>query len=297
MNAREDWLSARKKGIGGSDAAAVLGLSKWKTPLQLYQEKIGEADDIQDNESMLWGRVLEPVIRQQYAERTGRTVRLPEGIIAHPEHAFMLANVDGVTDCRRVVEIKTARSGKEWGANGSDEVLQEYLLQVQHYMAVTGFEVADIAVLIGGSDFRIYEVPADKELQNYLISAEEEFWERVVNRTPPDPVSFADMQTKFPASNNSSVEASLEALHAIESIKAIQMQIKALEEQEEEKKAIVMGVMGEAETLTFSGKPVVTWKLAKPANRFDSSAFKAEHPDMYSKYTKLGEASRRFIIK
>lgn len=295
---REAWLQARRKGIGGSDAAAILGLSPWKSPLQLYLDKRGELESQPDNESMLWGRVLEPVIRQQYAERTGRIVRLHEGIIAHPSHAFMLANLDGFTDDRRVLEIKTARSGHDWGEPGTDEIPETYLLQVQHYMAVTGYEVADVAVLIGGSDFRIYEVPADNDLHEMLIDAEAEFWQRVVEGNPPDPVNHADMVAKFGRSSiEQAIEASHEELEALAQLKAIRAQIKEAEKIEESAKAILMKAMGEADTLSTNGKVVVTWKMAKPSNRFDAAGFKAAHPELYAQFCRAGEPSRRFMLK
>jgi putative phage-type endonuclease len=295
---RSKWLEQRRHGVGGSDAAAILGLSKWKTPLEVYQEKRGERHPQPDNESMLWGRALEPAIRQQYAERTGRVVRVPESIITHPEHAFMLANLDGITDDRRVLEVKTARIGQDWGEPGSDEIPQAYLLQVQHYMAVTGFEVADVAVLIGGSDFRLYEVPADRELQEMLIAGEAEFWQRVVDGNPPEPVSLADVQSKFGrTSNYSAIEASTEVLAAFETIKAIKEQLEAIEASEESAKAFVMKAMGEADTLKFAGNTIATWKLARPTRRFDSASFKEAHPALYEQFTKTGEPSRRFLIK
>lgn len=298
MNAREDWLKERQTGIGGSDAAAVLGLSKWKTPLQVYQEKRGELGPTPDNESMLWGRALEPVIRQQYAERTGRVVRVPDGIIRHPSHEFMLANLDGVTDDSRVVEVKTARSGQDWGEPGSDEVPQAYLLQVQHYMAVTGFAVADVAVLIGGSDFRLYEVPADSELQQMLIEGEAEFWQRVTDGNPPEPVSYADMRARYGrASRDGNVDASPEVLAAVDRLRTLQSEIKRLETVEETEKAIVMKALGECDTLVAGGFTVATWKAAKAAQRFDSKAFQAAHPDLYPQFLKTGEASRRFLLK
>jgi putative phage-type endonuclease len=298
MKNRESWLLERRKGIGGSDAAAVLGLSKWKTPLQVYLEKRGELVSTPDNESMLWGRALEPVIRQQYAERTGRVVRVPESIITHQKYAFMIANLDGVTDDLRVVEVKTARSGQDWGEPGSDEVPQSYLLQVQHYMAVTGLKVADIAVLIGGSDFRIYEVLADQELQDMLIAGEAEFWQRVVDCNPPEPVSLADVHAKFGRiSNCSSIEASSEVMAALDIIKAIKEQIKEMEASEEKAKAIVMKELGHADTLTYGGQTIATWKLAKPAKRFDSAALKAAHSAIYEQFIKAGDPIRRFIIK
>lgn len=295
---REDWLKERMTGIGGSDAAAVLGLSKWRTPLEVYQEKRGELGPQEDNESFLWGRVLEPVIRQQYAERTGRVVRVPDGILRHPEHAFMLANLDGVTDDGRVVEIKTARSGQDWGEVGSDQVPQAYLLQVQHYMAVTGFVVADVAVLIGGSDFRLYEVPADRELQQMLVEGEAEFWRNVEQGIPPEPVSYSDMQARFGrSSKGGTVEATQETLDAITRLRTVQADIKRLEEVEETEKAIVMKALGECDTLVAGGFTVATWKAAKPSQRFDSKTFQAAYPELYPQFLKTGEVSRRFLLK
>ncbi len=291
-------MDDRRNYIGGSDAAAVLGISSWKTPLQVYREKRGELGSIPDNEPMLWGRALEPVIRQQYAERTGRVVRVPENIIAHQKHAFIRGNLDGVTDDHRVLEVKTARSGQDWGEPGTDEIPKEYLLQVQHYMAITGLKVADVAVLIGGSDFRVYEVPADRELQEMLIAGEAEFWQRVVDGNPPEPMSLADVQAKFGrTSKDAAIEASPEVLAAFETIKAIKEQIKAIETSQEASRAIIMKAMGEADTLTCGGRTIATWRLAKASNRFDSGAFKAAHPDLYEQFVKTGEPSRRFLIK
>lgn len=300
MNARQEWLNERRSGIGGSDAAAVLGLSKWKTPLQVYLDKRGEAQEIPDNEAMLWGRALEPVIRQQYAERTGRAVLMPDGILRHPSHGFMLANLDGMTEDRRVVEIKTARTAQAWGEPGSDEVPQDYLLQVQHYMAVTGFEVADIAVLIGGSDFRLYEVPADRELQEMLIDAEAAFWRNVEQGIPPEPVSYADMQARFGRNSREGMieaESDPDVLVAVAKLRAIRETMKAMEADEEVQKAVIMKALGEMDTLTIAGQPAVTWKAAKPSKRFDPTAFKAAHPALYAEFLKTGEPSRRFLLK
>lgn len=295
---RAAWLNERRKGIGGSDVAAVLGLSPWKTPLQVYLDKRGEAEETPDNEAMLWGRVLEPVIRQQYAERTGRTVLVPETILSHPQHGFMLANLDGITDDRRVVEIKTSSVGKGWGEPGSDEIPEQYLLQVQHYMAVTGCDVADVAVLIGGSDFRLYEVPADRELHEMLVDAEADFWQRVIEGIPPEPVNHTDMVAKFGrCSIEHSVEAGQEEINALRQLKEIRAAIKALEADEEAAKIVIMRAMGQNDTLASSGKILATWKLAKASSRFDAAGFKSAHPDLYGQFLKVGEPSRRFLIK
>lgn len=181
-----DQLQRRQQGIGGSDVAATLGLSPWKSPRELYEEKRGGVEIVEPSEPMRWGTLLEPVIRQEYAERTGRTVRVPTEALVHPTHAFMCANPDGLTDDGRVLEVKCARNAYGWGEPGSDAIPQHYLLQVQHYLIVSALPVADVAVLIGGCEYRQYEIPADPELQEMLIEGERAFWEAVESGSPPD---------------------------------------------------------------------------------------------------------------
>jgi len=303
MNAREDWLKARTTGIGGSDVAAILGLSKWKTPLQVYQEKRGEIEPQADNDAMRWGRYLEPVVRQAYADETGNEVRVLDELVRHPANDFMIANLDGFvlpTDGpRRVFEAKTARTGDGWGEPGSDQIPQPYLLQVQHYMAVTGFVVADVAVLIGGSDFRLYEVPEDRELQDMICDACTEFWERVKAGEPPEPVSYADVQARFGrASKTNSVLAGDDVLQALQQLRELKTQAKHLELAEEQWKAVVMKAMGESDTLIDArGDILATWRASAAPMRFDFAAFKTAHPDLHAQFLKAGEASRRLLLK
>lgn len=299
MNAHASWLEARRTGIGGSDVAGILGLSKWKTPYSVWLDKTGQGVEIEDNAPMKWGRALEPVIRQEYAEATGRVVLQPADMLRHPVHSFMVANLDGMTEDRRVVEIKTARAATGWGESGSDQVPQDYLFQVQHYMAVTGFEVADIAVLIGGSDFRLYEVPADAELQGMMIEAEAEFWRRVQNMDPPEPVTLAEAMAKYGrASRADRVMADQNVMAAVDMLRIVRDKRAALDADEEAAKAVILRTLGECDTLVdATGKTLATWKAQAGAKRFDSAAFKDAHPDMYSQFVKQGEPSRRFLLK
>lgn len=294
---RQDWLQARKAGIGGSDAAAILGISKYRTPLQVYLDKIGELPEQPDNPAMLWGRTLEPVIRQRYSDITGREVHMHDGIIRCDAHPFMLANLDGFTEDGRVLEIKTARSAEGWGEPGSDEIPEVYQCQVQHYMVVTGFVVADVAVLIGGSDFRLYEVPADQELQEIMVEREAAFWRRVEAHNPPEPETLSDMALRFRKSVSGEVEATPEAIAAVSGLKALREEIKRLEAEEDRMKVLIQGCLGDKEGLTINGKLAATWKSSKPTSRFDTESFKAGHADLYNQYLKTGEASRRFLLK
>lgn len=303
MNARSEWLAERRTGIGGSDAAAIVGISKWRTPYEVWAEKRGELVEQEDNMDMLIGRALEPEIRQRYADKTGRVVMLPQGILRHPVHSWMLASLDGLTEDGRVLEIKSARLGPDWGEPGTDEIPKTYLLQVQHYLAVTELPVADVAVMF--KDRRtpaveVYEVHADAELQAMLIEAEGAFWKCVVDGTPPPPVSYADAMARYGrASVEGQVIAEEPVEEAVSRLRYVQAKQKELEAEAEEARAIVMLALGDKDTLVSgtTGKPIVTWKAAKPSQRFDATAFRDTHPDLYQRFLVTGQSSRRFLLK
>lgn len=185
---RQEWLEARRKGIGSSDAAAVCGLSPWRTPLHVYLDKLGLLPD-ETSEAMEWGLRLEPVISAAYAERVnheGYLTLAEPPMAAHPNRPWMLASVDRMAG-DRIVELKTARTAEGWGEEGTDEIPEPYLIQVQHQMAVTQLDAADVAVLIGGSDFRVYTARRNEALIERLMEIEERFWRRVEERRPPEP--------------------------------------------------------------------------------------------------------------
>ncbi len=293
---RAEWLKLRKMGIGGSDVAPLLGLSKWRTPLDIYISKIGKPDET-DNASMEWGRRLEPVIRQKYAEAVGMEVTVPSFMFQHPEHKFMIADVDGIRADGRIVEIKTARTQMGWGEEGTDEIPDYYKTQVQHYMTVLGAKSCDVAVLIGASDFRIYTVESDPELESLLIEAEADFWHKHVEpKLPPPPMTLKEMQVAFPVSRKAAVECSSEIFNHVEALALIQDKMKELKEQEDAHKAVIQGAMGEADTLSHLGQVICTWKSSKPVARFDSAALKAAMPDIYNQYLKTGAPTRRFTL-
>jgi len=290
----QDWLEQRRRGLGGSDAPAVCGISPWKSPYQVYLEKRGETEPQEDNEPMFWGRALEPIIRQRYADETGRTVVVPQQSLFHPKIEFMLASLDGIADGERVLEVKTARMPTGWGEAGSAEIPDIYMIQVQHYLAVTKLSVADVATLIGGNDFRIYEVPADTELQDLIIEKETAFWKMVQDGTPPDPVSFADLKQRFGSMSKAiRVQADQDVLAAIHRLK----QIKELIKEEELMKAIIMAALKEADTLIDGESVLATWKAGKGATRFDQKEFQNSNPKLYAQFLKESDPVRRLLIK
>ncbi|QYA39283.1 YqaJ viral recombinase family protein [Macrococcoides caseolyticum] len=173
----EEWLKARQSGIGGSDAGTILGVNKWKSKTQLFFEKVNpELKQQVDNEFIYWGNVLEDVVAKEFEARTGKKVRKNNKMLRHPEHEFMLANLDRViVGEKALLECKTTSQYNidQWK---DDEIPASYLCQIQHYMAVTGYEKAYIAVLCGGNQFIWKEVPRDDELIEIIINAEKDFW-------------------------------------------------------------------------------------------------------------------------
>lgn len=296
---RDQWLAERSRGLGGSDAAAALGLSKWKTPYQLYLEKRGESPPIEETEPMRWGKILEPVIIQRYADVTGRDVRtFPNEMIWHPTLPFMFVSPDGVSG-ERYVEAKTARTSEQWGEPGSDEIPQEYLIQVQHALLVMKLSVADVPVLFGGSDFQVYEVPADRELQEMVQDGEADFWRRVERGEPPDPVTLDDVQQRYGRrSVPQGVQASPDIAALCHNLGAVKAEIKRGEELAERFEVQIKSALGENETLLHGRDVLATWKLdAKGRERFDTAGLKERFPEIYSMFVGAQPPSRRFLLK
>lgn len=296
MSLSEQQLAARR--IGGSSAAAAVGLSRWQSRYALWCQMTGQTAPFEGNEYTKWGTILEAPVRQEYVDQTGRTLITPAEQFVHPEHEFMTANVDGHTPAMDLLyEGKTARMARDWGEPGTDEIPQEYAIQIQHYMAVTKIPIADVAVLIGGSDFRIYTIEGDEELQGLLIEGEREFWRMVQEGQPPEPETLEDVKRRWPVSKSVCVEATNEVAALSKMLRMTKEQIKQLEATCDEREAALKQHLAEADTLTYQGKTLATWKSAKGRKSFDTKAFAAAHPDLYAEFTRESEGSRRFLLK
>jgi len=256
----------RRTGLGGSDAAAALGLSPWQSTYDLWELKTGLAPPQLQTEPMLWGQLLEDVIRREYARRTGFEVRRVEGMLRHPENPWMFAHIDGlIAGAGNILEVKTTRDGRDWGEPDTDEIPRHYLIQVHHYLAVTGAEVCDVAVLIGGQDFRVYQVRQDAEITQRLIDSEADFWRRVVEADPPPPMTMQDAVRRWGRFDARGVvlagEQERAAIAVLRKAHQLQAEIAA---QEEDAKRLLMSAMGEhgaSLVEPISGELLATWKL------------------------------------
>ena len=297
----EEWLEARKQGIGGSDASVVCGISRYKSPVELWMEKTGQLPSQEAGEAAYWGNLLESLVREEFTKRTGIEVTKPSVIYQSQEHPFMLANVDGLceddTHGPCIFEAKTASAYKtgEW----EDAIPDEYMIQIQHYMAVTGYQGAYIAVLIGGNAFRWKFVERDEELISMLVSLEEDFWRHVQNGTPPaldgSDASAGFLAERFPNSvPQSEIALPDKAAELLQQYDLSCEVLKLATEQKQEAENQLKQMLGDHETGT-SGNRVITWKSISQ-ERLDSKTLKAEHPALFKKYA-TQTSYRRFSVK
>lgn len=290
MNDRAAWLAERRRGIGGSDIAAILGLSPWRTPLDVYLDKRGELEPQPsgNEQAMYWGTVLEDVVAREFASRTGERIQRVNAMLRHPEYPWMLGNVDraivnpeiagqvrwrdGRLTTDKLLECKTANgfAAAAWGEPGTDQIPEYYVPQPHWYMAITGAVVCYVAVLIGGSDYRIYTVPRDDELIETMIAAGWAFWQRVLDGVAPDPQSVEDARRLWPRSRATKrviVDTTVAA--ACDRINELQRQAEQIEAEQAALKLDVMRAMQDAEEADYMGRRLATWKNNKDSTAVD----------------------------
>lgn len=194
---RKSWLATRRAGIGSSDAAAVLGCSRFSSRLSVFADKVLEPEEeTEEPEWVTWGRKLEPVIIEAFAEETGRVVERNDALIGNRERPFMLATLDAIQwrddrDDPGFLEVKNSRFSMP-----SVGVPRDYWVQCQHQAAVSGYGWGSFAVLVMGSQFLWCDVDVDREfIETTLIPEEEAFW-RIVENGGPQPAADASPATK-----------------------------------------------------------------------------------------------------
>lgn len=301
MQDENKWLEMRNMGIGGSDASIVVGLNKWKSPFSLWLEKTGqsEPEDLSNNEYVYWGKKLEQAVSDRFCELTGKKVQ-KRGLLQSEEYPFMLASVDRMVVGENAgLECKTANgfAGKQWE---DDEVPDAYYIQCQHYMAVTGCDKWYIAVLIGGNKFIWKCIERNQQDIDVLIGAEKDFWRKVENNIVPDVDGSSCCSKALEKRLSIQVEKVVlptEAEDLINKIDELDKTIKVLEEQKDfgknQIKKMLVDLKAEAGVV---GERSVTWKEQAGRTTVDSKKLKAEMPEVYGKYSKVGNPTRVFRI-
>ncbi len=281
----------RKLGIGGTDAAAIMGLSRYKTAYDVFLDKTTDVVDDIDNDYMYWGRALEPLIVQEFCNRTGKQVVSPSSSFTHPNHPWMRANIDGfIVGQNAILECKTASAyvAQEWGQEETDQMPQEYLIQCAHYAEVLDVDTVYLAVLIGGNTFKVFIYNRDKQFGKNLIAKEYEFWhDNVLKNIPP---IFCTANDVFKAAIEfGEVQVDPEIQLMIADYRKLKEQEKNISKQADGiKEQIVAMVGGTGLLVDYDGN-----KLAKISKKtrtgFDSLAFKKDNENLYKQYQKTTE--------
>ncbi|ABK06958.1 MULTISPECIES: YqaJ viral recombinase family protein [Burkholderia cepacia complex] len=304
---RTDWLEVRKSGIGGSDAAAAIGLNPYMSALELWCDKTGRGDglprpDPGDTTSpTYWGTLLEPIVSASYTKQTGNRVRRVNAVLQHPTIPFMLANLDREVIGVPGVQILECKTAGAFGARLWREGVPEYVqIQVQHQLAVTGKQAADVAVLLCGQKLEVHRIERDDELIARLIPLEAAFWRYVETDTPPpaDGSESADraLRCLYPGTGGTvdyTDDRKLSSLFA--DLVALRADIEQRETQEAVLKQTLIQAMGEADQAIFETGSV-SFKRSRDSAGVDLKRLLAEHPEVASQYALSKPGSRRFLI-
>lgn len=302
------WYELRRLGWGGSDAAALVGLSPYRdqTAYAKWVEKVTEGPganarfaDGEVPEYIQWGHILEEPIREEFSRRTElEVIRFPQ-MVRSIKYPFMLANVDGLilegTDnITGIYEGKTSR--RDWVEDGEVVIPIQYRIQGFHYMAVLELDVVHFACLVGGQKLVVVELERNDQLIEDLIAIEEHMWSKVVEGVPPA-VEAADvsvLRKHWTPVTGKTVELTAELALSLKGRKALQDQKRDLEEKIDGIDATLMEFMGDAEQATWKGQTAVTWKLDS-RGKIRTKELEAARPDIAEEFR--GDPSRRFLPK
>lgn len=303
---REAWLAERMKGIGGSDAGAVLGVNPWRTAVDVWLEKTGKKPGFEGNAATYWGTKLEDLVAQEYAEQKAVKVRRHNYLT---RVGFLLGDVDrlvwngvnapahnGIVRASKILEAKTAKSTANWGG----EVPAYIVAQAVHYMALLpSVEVVDVATLfLSERAFEVFPVDRDADMVAALVERLTEWWQKhVVEGIPPDPVNEADCRALWARHRPGvTVVASAPVEAAVAELAEVKAAIADLESKEAAVRGTVLGAIGEAEVLVDSlGRPLATWKANKDTEVVDwkSVALAAgASDDLVKKFTTVKAGAR-----
>lgn len=298
-NAREQWLKARSKGIGGSEIAAVMGLDPYSTPFALWERKTGRVVENIDNKFTRAGNYLEDAVAQMFSDAAGLEVYKPETEhFQHPEFPHLLGTPDRFVSMKHgdaVLEIKTTqkRISREDITEGN--ALRWYF-QVLWYMGISGKKTGFIAWLCNGVDFDYIQIDFQPDIFADMVQAGNDFWiNHVQANVPPPPLTKEDIMKSINKVLPDAIEGPQDALRYHAQIKENSARIKELEQANDELKTAVQLMMGDKSVMTYQGAPLFTWKEAE-TTRLDGKKLKEESPEVWQRFAKVSLV-RTFLTK
>mgnify|MGYP001421937707 CR=1 FL=1 len=308
----KEWLANRTKGIGGSDVGAICGVNKYSSARLIYLKKTGQYQDGEDEpsdaalERMHFGHMLEPVVANEYARRTGNKVVVSPATLTHKDYPWALANVDRLIVDNEgkpygILECKTAGEFMD-DAWSEGDVPISYLYQLNWYLWVTGLEYGVIACLVGGNKFYHYEVwRNDALLNDTIIPTVDKFWNHHVKNLIEPELSGADADSEYVSNENSEVIKGSEIVLEDETmnelaatVKECKARIKELQATEKEAANRIKDALKEHE-IGYTLDHIIKWS-PRTQNRVDTTKLKEKYPEVYKDCLKQS-SYRVFTVK
>lgn len=302
---RETWL-ANRIGIGSSEIATIVGLNPYETKFQLWQKKTGQAPAQQDNFAMKRGRYLEDAVSRFFEDESGRTVikSSAENVLyVHPEKDFFRVSPDrlywlnGVTrndENKGVLECKTTEMLID-----VEDLPKHWFCQLQWQLGIMQREHGSLAWLIGQRSFQYVDLAFVPEFFFWLQEQAEKFWiDNIQGGIRPEFTSPADILAYYSKHTESkTIEVTESIFDAYLKLKDVKNQLAELEAQKAELEEKIKLVFQDAESISFRGQTLATWKTSKDSERFNVDAFKESNPELYRQFVKQVAGSRRFLLK
>ena len=292
----EDWLQLRKGFLNISEVSAALNLNPFKSAMALWASKTGVYDEpYADNRFMEWGRIMEPVLLDYYAQKYNCQIKTVPYILQSVEYRYICGNIDAVAlfpdGKKKIIEVKTTSSINEsaWKDGGCPIY---YYIQIMLYEWLTGVNDGQLICLIGGNDFRVVDIPYNQAIVDSLLAQCESFWNKVANNIPLKPVDKDNslLSKLYPTSKESVVQLEsefAEKLQQLDELKAKEAEIKAAKNVIE---AEIKQAMTDNE-MAVVGDWKVTWKSSS------RSAFSGEDAKQYLTQEQIDACTRTSTVR
>lgn len=291
--------------IGGTDISKIVGVDSFGGPIDAWR-RIVEGFSPEMNKAMERGRRMEPVVRAMYVDDTRATLEAKLPYLVSTKYEFMGASLDDLATRdgeKLVVEYKTAgiRAINKWGESGSDQVPDNYRVQVAWYLLATGRTFADLACLICGDDLRIYRLTRDLELESMLLEAAERFWkDHVLTKTPPPPDAHESyerwLEQRYPDSRGEFIAATPELEYYAKRLEEATHALDVAEAQKQWARNHLIQRIGDAAGLQGEGWRI-SYKTTKGRSKTDWESLckdKGISDETVAQYTSRGGSFRTF---
>lgn len=313
----------RTKHLGGSDAAAVMGLSPWATPMQVWRLKTGRTvDSIDAKRAKIFrrGHLLEPVILEMGSDRLQEMGLEVEPVCRNeryhdPEHPFLSVEIDAEFILTGEVEINGTRvvfdrepvncdaksvhgfASKKWGAEDTEDLPIEYAAQFMTGLMVRGRRYCVVFAMLGMDHVGIYWVVRDDATIAAMRAKLVSFWfDHVLADVPPDPIAYDDITCIFPMDDGQSVEATPEIAQKVAKLASVRSSLTVLKAQEEFLKFDIADFISPHAVLTYKGKKIASWK-GQPNTHWLADELANDHPELVHRYRETNTVRVLRVIK